>query len=431
MAELAYGYAVIEKFDKNDDGTLNVYGKATDDSIDSDEQICDPAWLDRAMPEWMKWGNIREQHSSIAAGVATEYEKKADGHYIGVKVVDPGSIKKVEAGVLKGFSIGIRAPRVVRDEKAINGRIIDGQIVEVSLVDRPANPNAKLTVAKTIGGELIQVEELAAFPTPATLKPKAETMEKTLLDVVKGFHAELVKFDQAAYDSAVGAIADLIVVEAGEIKEGHDERDSIQHLLDALKHLYRWYEDEVEEGEVPGVEPESAAEDIVEAVEEALDLAAAPDAVKEDAPAEDAPAEEEAKMCKECGKSEDECKCDDSMTEEKSMKVSDEAAADLVAKAVKAATEAVQAELDAIKSAKAEAEAKVEQLDKQLADALTKTAAGGPKRSKITENADDLLVKAAVYAQKAKNTTDPVLAKGYKEMSDDLFDKANKLQKGA
>jgi hypothetical protein len=116
------------------------------------------------MPAWFKsGGNIREQHSSIAAGVAKEYEPKADGHYIMAHIVDPVSVKKVDAGVLRGFSIGIKAPRVVRDTKAANGRIIDGQIVEVSLVDRPANPNCQLVLAKSVDGEssLVQVEELS------------------------------------------------------------------------------------------------------------------------------------------------------------------------------------------------------------------------------------------------------------------------------
>jgi hypothetical protein len=74
----------------------------------------------------------------------------------------------VEAGVLKGFSIGIKAPRVVRDQKAANGRIIDGQIIEVSLVDRPANPSAKLIMAKSVTGEstLVQVEELHEYNAP-------------------------------------------------------------------------------------------------------------------------------------------------------------------------------------------------------------------------------------------------------------------------
>ena len=171
MNDLTTSYFSIEKADKQPDGTLMVYGKATDDSIDIDQQICDAAWLDRAMPAWFKsGGNIREQHSSIAAGVAKEYEVKADGHYIMAHVVDPVSVKKVDAGVLRGFSIGIKSPRVVRDQKAANGRIIDGQIVEVSLVDRPANPNCQLVLAKSVDGEssLIQVEELTEIEKHAS-----------------------------------------------------------------------------------------------------------------------------------------------------------------------------------------------------------------------------------------------------------------------
>ena len=163
VKDLTTAYFEIIKSDTRDDGTLMVYGKATDDSLDIDQQICDPLWLDRAMPEWFKsGGNIREQHSSIAAGVAKEYEKKADGHYIHALVVDPISVKKVDTGVLKGFSIGIKSPRVVRDQKAANGRIIDGQIVEVSLVDRPANPNCQLVLAKSVDGEsgIWKTEEL-------------------------------------------------------------------------------------------------------------------------------------------------------------------------------------------------------------------------------------------------------------------------------
>ena len=161
--DYATSYAEIVKYDKNDDGTLMVFGKATDDTLDLDSQICDPKWLDEAMPQWFKsGGNIREMHGPSAAGVAKEYEVKSDGHYIGVHVVDPLAAKKVETGVYQGFSIGIKSPRVIRDTKAANGRIVAGNIIEISLVDRPANPSAKLILAKSIEGEstLVQVEEV-------------------------------------------------------------------------------------------------------------------------------------------------------------------------------------------------------------------------------------------------------------------------------
>ena len=290
--------------------------RATDDSLDIDQQICDDTWLSSAMPEWFKsGGNIREQHSSIAAGVAKEYESKPDGHYISVLVVDPVSVKKVESGVLKGFSIGIKSPRVVRDQKAANGRIIDGQIVEVSLVDRPANPNAKLMLAKAVDGEtsLVKVEEYtekADKPDYANMLPGGEKSEpadadlyakvkaeakqkfdvypsavanawvvneykkrggkykaksdkslsgnesKMLAEVIKELHADSAKFDQASYDAARRGLAQLIISEASEIGEmDSDERDDIDTLLAALKHLFNFRDGEIDEDQEAGMAP--------------------------------------------------------------------------------------------------------------------------------------------------------------------------------
>jgi len=253
--DFATSYAEIFKYDKNDDGTLTVYGKATSDDLDIDNQICDNDWLSRAVPEWFKsGGNIREQHSSIAAGVATEYEQKGDGFYVEAKIVDPNSIRKVEHRVLKGFSIGIKGPRVVRDQKAANGRIIDGQIVELSLVDRPANPTCQLVLAKSVGGEstLTQVEELIEIQGKSTSKetPVAKSvLAETILELVKSANGDSVKFDQASYDTARRALAQLIITEAGEMADGSDERDDIEELIDAIKHLFRWKDGEDEENE--------------------------------------------------------------------------------------------------------------------------------------------------------------------------------------
>jgi hypothetical protein len=154
-------WAPIVKAEKQTDGTLLVYGKVSDDAIDNDGQICDAKWLKTAVPEWYRTaGNIREQHSSLAAGKAVSYEEKPDGHYITALVVDPTSVAKVEARVLQGFSIGIKRPRVVADAKARGGRVVDGRIVEVSLVDRPANPACTLSIAKSdAAGQALHIEQ--------------------------------------------------------------------------------------------------------------------------------------------------------------------------------------------------------------------------------------------------------------------------------
>jgi hypothetical protein len=147
--DLTSTFAPITKMSDQDDGSLLVYGKATDDSLDLDEQRCDAGWLKTAMPEWFQWGNIREQHRSDSAiGKAIEHEASEDGHYITARIVDPLAVVKTKAGIFTGFSIGIRRPKIVKSPTAKNGLITGGMITEISLVDRPANSNAILTLCK-------------------------------------------------------------------------------------------------------------------------------------------------------------------------------------------------------------------------------------------------------------------------------------------
>ena len=83
-------------------------------------------------------------------------ELAADGDdwFLKSEVVDPLTAKKVEKGVLKGYSIGIKNAKVIKDANAPGGRIVSGSIVEVSLVDRPANPTATVQIAKMVGEQM-------------------------------------------------------------------------------------------------------------------------------------------------------------------------------------------------------------------------------------------------------------------------------------
>lgn len=161
----AVGWAPIIKADRQADGTLVITGKAADSTVDRDHQIADPAWLDKALGQWYgepDGGNIREQHDGKrAVGRAIEYRKSTDGgHYISAHIVDPVTVTKIENSVLRGFSWSARNARVQVDKTAAGGRIMDGQIYEVSVVDRPANPQCLFTIAKADdGGELVDVED--------------------------------------------------------------------------------------------------------------------------------------------------------------------------------------------------------------------------------------------------------------------------------
>lgn len=213
--ETANVYTAITKSDEQPDGTLLVTGIATDPTLDVDQQVCDPAWLKTAMPAWFQFGNVREQHSGIAAGVATEYKQdEGDRHVITAHIVDTGSIAKVKAKVLKGFSIGIRNPRIATDKAAPGGRIVDGQIVEVSLVDRPANPTCLLTLAKSAKpGTKVRTGD---FDPQTRLVRVEEFAEKTAdADLVKTLTAEDLA-DAPVTDSPAAPAEDApVAVEAG------------------------------------------------------------------------------------------------------------------------------------------------------------------------------------------------------------------------
>ena len=474
-------YASILKYDENEDGTLMVYGNATDDSLDLDQQICDPAWLEKAMPDWFtSGGNIREMHGPSAAGVAKEYENKNGKHIIGVHVVDPLAVKKVKTQVYRGFSVGIKAPRVVRDNKAANGRIIDGSIIEVSLVDRPANPNAKLILAKSVDGEssLVQVEEMHDFKAPLPTQvfkniktEKGSKMEtiKQITELAKSLTTDTVKFDQVAFDAARRAVAALIVAEASEMGEGADENYSLSQLIEVANHLIAWYQGEVQEGEaapMSDIELSAEAETVKEADSTAgCDCAGCKSCKGCDSKMcsghTDAMKEKSANAkCLECGcdtPGEAHGRTDVTTAEmvdlgaEKSAEAdatvdvtaviaeaiaeqtpevsegqtSDYSEIDLaVEKAVKSAMEKFEAEKAALVAEKESAVEKSLSLETELATALEKTVAGGPKRTATklsTETQNAHITKALQFKAKADASTDPILARGYLEMADDEF----------
>src|SRR6266536_1172752 len=152
---------------RNDDGTITVYGKAAGPQLDSDQQILDPGWLAREMPTWFQqWGNIREMHQAKAVGKAVELEAKDDDWFLTARIVDPDAIRKVEEGVLQGWSVGIKRPQIQRDAKAPGGRVVGGKIVENSLVDNACNETCKLLLAKAAGADQKASLELIELPDP-------------------------------------------------------------------------------------------------------------------------------------------------------------------------------------------------------------------------------------------------------------------------
>ena len=142
-------------FLKTDKTKKMVYGYITSESEDSQgEVVCKEAIVD-AWEDYMKFANIREMHQPSAVGVTKEFMHDDKGTWIGAKIVDKDAWEKVLEGVYKGFSIGGKVL------EKVDNIIKNLKLSEISIVDRPANPDAIFTMVKrNDDGELSDINKI-------------------------------------------------------------------------------------------------------------------------------------------------------------------------------------------------------------------------------------------------------------------------------
>jgi len=173
---------------KRDDDERMVYGYASTADEDSQGDRIDVQAMADALPDYMRFGNIREMHQASAVGKAIKADVDAKGTYLSAKIVDDVAWKKVKEGVYNGFSIGGRVTK--REGASIKGI----KLVEISLVDRPANPATTFdlykcddatntttaesadTVTSTV--TVTEVIEIAKADTPAAIDREAEYLRR-------------------------------------------------------------------------------------------------------------------------------------------------------------------------------------------------------------------------------------------------------------
>ena len=160
-------YGAIQKVEPQDDGTVRVHGVASSEVADDQGEIVRADAMRAAIPDYMRFPALREMHQLSAAGTTLEAEVGDDGATrIVAHVVDPIAIAKVRNQVYRGFSIGGR----VTQREAGNPKTITGLVLnEISLVDRPANPEAIFDCWKAAIG----VPERSAGD-PASVAPARE-----------------------------------------------------------------------------------------------------------------------------------------------------------------------------------------------------------------------------------------------------------------
>ena len=271
--DLEVSMKLFAEISKVDDEKRMVYGYASTEALDNQGEKVSKDALARALPDYMKFANIREMHQPSAVGVAKQANIDDKGMYLAAKVVDDTAWKKVKEGVYKGFSIGGRSV------SKVDNMITDLRLTEISLVDRPANPEAVIEVWKADDGKTAQeraVEELAKMLDAGSISPerlvelakgestKADTAEKPVdgIDLQKYLGAEA--YDAACAIRALGEVYMLLERESGEGENFPDQIEALKAVVARLKDFIAseiMEPMEMEEGEAPEIEVETEEEE--------------------------------------------------------------------------------------------------------------------------------------------------------------------------
>jgi hypothetical protein len=170
----------LSKVEKTDDGHRMVSGYASTPCLDIDGEIISLDAMKSALPGYMEWRNIRQMHQPLAIGVAKEANIDDVGLYLRGKIVDANAIRLLDEGVLKGFSIGGK-------KLSKKGNVITSlDLVEISLVDRPANPECRIDAVKSAGSNKLQMFSRAEDDAPPATESETSWLRKTVERLLGG-----------------------------------------------------------------------------------------------------------------------------------------------------------------------------------------------------------------------------------------------------
>lgn len=167
-----------------------VEGQATSEAIDSYGTIFEYESSKKAFQEWIKRGNIREQHDprkAVGKALAVEFDDANKAIFVRARISKGArdTWEKILDGTLSGFSIGVPADAKVKYvERGSNKKIpmyYDHRLAELSVVDAPGSPNCDMRPMVRADGEFTDivddVVEVEEETTPEAL-PETTTPEQ-------------------------------------------------------------------------------------------------------------------------------------------------------------------------------------------------------------------------------------------------------------
>ena len=225
---------VFARITKVDESSRTVWGRATQEVVDSVGEIFDYAtskeyfqnWSDdvKKASEGKSVGNLRAMHSKVAAGklIGIDFNDTELAIDITTKIVDDAEWQKTLEGVYTGFSIGGKYVKKWDDKETGKTRFT-ADPCEISLVDRPAVATATFFEVRKADGTVEQHEfkqpepEEKEYPVSGSaeeVEALAKVMSENKLDLgtvlaqVNKFLAEQKETTERAEAQKMCAFAD-------------------------------------------------------------------------------------------------------------------------------------------------------------------------------------------------------------------------------
>lgn len=231
-----------------------VEGQATSEAIDSYGTIFEYESSKKAFQEWIKRGNIREQHDprkAVGKALAVEFDDANKAIFVRARISKGArdTWEKILDGTLSGFSIGVPADAKVKYvERGNNKRIpmyYDHRLAELSVVDAPGSPNCDMRPVVRADGVITDIvddvveEELATpeaqpEPTPepaqqierAGARVSTDTKSKMHSSIAHTLHAAMSQMENCGCEDCQAAMKMIDPDGDGDVDlGGYDDPD--------------------------------------------------------------------------------------------------------------------------------------------------------------------------------------------------------------
>lgn len=259
-----FGVPLIRKsMRKDENNMLFVTGLFTSDNKDEVGDIITRGATERAIGKYRQWGNIRRMHLPDPVGKVIRIGEE-DGmvwNEVEVKVIDPKAVFEVENGLLQALSVGIFFTWDDFEIDEDGGWIITNYtLAEISLVDHPANYDAKLDLAnapkefRQYARQYGIVPAVRNFSLDIKKSPPCRQEGESVDDCVDRKTEELIEEGYEA-DQAYAIAHDMCSESCSE-----SEEDSMEVTTEKIEDIVEETEEIVPENEVETEEMEAEIE---------------------------------------------------------------------------------------------------------------------------------------------------------------------------